>query len=85
MFCTLCNGSAGSFNADGDHNLCAVLAKHGMPTPSLGDRCAPCNGSGTTGKGPGPFLDLRMGDRAIARSIAATFPPCEDCRGTGVA
>ena len=32
---TLCGGLGGSFNTTGAHNLCAVRAKHGEPTPRI--------------------------------------------------
>jgi|TARA_R110000824_G_scaffold130097_2_gene291758 hypothetical protein len=33
--CTLCGGFGGSFNTTGAHIRCAVLAKHGEPTPRI--------------------------------------------------
>ena len=44
--CTLCGGSAGNFNADGAHNVCAARARLGLATPSLGAKCPECGGSG---------------------------------------
>ena len=80
--CRLCGGTAGRLNETDAHNLCDALAARGMPTPSLGMRCATCHGSGTTGRG-GVFLSFDLGPAAIARSIAAQFPPCQSCAGKG--
>lgn len=79
--CNLCGGTAGQL-LDGAHCLCTARAALSQPTPSLGDRCPACNGSGTTGRG-GVFLDFSLGPQRIARSIAAQFPPCQQCAGTG--
>ena len=81
--CTLCQGTAGSL-IDGTHALCAVRAKHGRPTPTLGMRCETCGGNGVKpGFRGGVFLDLDLGPALIRRSIAAQFPPCVDCKGKG--
>ena len=77
--CNLCGGNAGGL-IDGAHALCRERAKHGLPTPSLGTRCSTCNGSGTLGRG-GVMLSFDLGPAAIARSIAAQFPPCPTCEG----
>ena len=79
--CSLCGGSAGRL-LNGAHCLCAARAAHGQPTPSLGDRCPNCHGSGTLGKG-GVMLDFAHGPAVIARSLRAQFPPCQHCAGTG--
>jgi len=79
--CTLCGGNAGQL-IEGAHALCFARAGHGLPTPSLGERCALCHGSGTTGRG-GVMLDLGLGPATIARSLAAQFPPCPVCDGRG--
>jgi len=79
--CALCGGTAGQL-FDGAHVLCRALADHGVPTPSLGNRCKECNGSGTRGRG-GVMLDFGLGPAAIKRSIDAQFPPCATCAGTG--
>ena len=80
--CRLCGGTAGRF-IDGAHALCTALAKEGMPTPSLGDRCPTCRGSGVTGQG-GVMLSFELGPAAIAKSIAAQFPSCRTCGGSGI-
>lgn len=82
MRCQLCGGNAGQLNEQGVHNLCAARSSHGLPTPNLGERCARCNGAGTTGKG-GVMLSFDEGPSAIARSIRAQFPPCANCNGRG--
>lgn len=79
--CPLCGGTAGRLPG-GRHNLCAARAELGSPTPNLGTRCPTCNGSGTTGKGGVPVF-FASGPAAIARSIAAQFPSCLACRGSG--
>lgn len=80
--CKFCGGTAGRL-LNGAHCLCTARAAAGVATPSLGDRCQTCNGSGATGKG-GVFLDLTLGPAMIARSLTAQFPPCKQCSGTGV-
>jgi hypothetical protein len=81
--CTLCGGSAGRLNRNGEHELCRAFSVRGMPTPSLGDMCAVCGGAGTTGKG-GAMLFFSLGPAAIRKSIDAQFPPCPCCGGSGV-
>ena len=81
--CRLCGGTAGRM-IDGAHALCAALAKEGIPTPHLGDRCPACQGSGVTGQG-GVMLSCELGPTAIAESIAAQFPSCRTCGGSGIA
>ena len=79
--CKLCGGDAGQLSPNGSHYLCEARAAHGQPTPSLGRRCRTCNGSGVKPRfRGGVVLDLGHGPATIARSIAAQFPPCEDCR-----
>ena len=80
--CTICGGNAGRLAPEGYHYFCAALQARGLPTPSLGTRCENCNGSGTCGKG-GALLSFDLGPAAIARSIAAQFPPCPACAGKG--
>lgn len=79
--CTLCGGNAGQV-IDGGHNSCKARAALNLPTPCLGDTCVACNGAGTQGKG-GVMLSFDSGPAAIARSIAAQFPPCPSCAGKG--
>jgi len=82
--CKYCGGSAGSFNPTGSHYLCEARAASGGPTPSLGNRCPTCNGSGVRpGFKGGVMLSLDEGPARIARSIAAQFPPCQTCSGSG--
>lgn len=86
--CTICGGTAGSFNEEGSHNLCRARARHGGPVPSLGDKCSKCHGSKHASKlkpgQAGPCLDGNLGPAAHARAINALFPPCTHCGGTGV-
>lgn len=79
--CFLCGGNAGQL-PEGRHNFCAARADLGLPTPNLGERCECCGGSGTLGRG-GVMLDFDHGPAAIARSVAAQFPPCKTCNGRG--
>jgi len=81
--CRLCGGTAGRM-VDGAHALCTALAGAGMPTPHLGDRCPTCRGSGVIGQG-GVMLSCELGPAAIAESIAAQFPSCRTCGGSGIA
>ena len=80
-YCSICGGSAGQL-LNGAHCLCTARQVHGMATPSLGDKCPRCNGSGTLGRG-GVMLGFDLGPAAIARSIKAQFPPCQECGGKG--
>ena len=82
--CKLCGGNVGNLNENGVHNLCEARAKLGLLTPSLGDRCLTCEGRKTLGTG-GVFLSLSLGPSDIKKSIDAQFPPCPDCKGTGIA
>lgn len=78
--CKHCGGTAGTFSPEGSHYLCQERAKHGLATPSLGNRCPTCNGSGVKpGFKGGVMLGFDLGPAAIARSIKAQFPPCPDC------
>jgi hypothetical protein len=45
--CKRCGGDAGTL-IDGEHTLCAALARRGLPTPSLGSRCYECADVGRT-------------------------------------
>jgi hypothetical protein len=83
MTCNICGGFAQKLPEHGAHNLCAARLERGLPTPSLGRQCPDCSGAGTTGTG-GVMLFLDLGPAAIARSIAAQFPPCQQCAGRGV-
>ena len=81
--CSLCGGTAGR-KLDGAHALCTELAKLGRPTPSLGDRCDACHGSGHKPlTAAGPMLDFNLGPAKIARAINAWANPCPACHGTG--
>lgn len=84
--CRLCGGTAGTLSPRSSHYLCEARHAHGAPTPNLGDKCEHCLGSGVQ---PGPhggvMLALDLGPAAIARSIKAQYPPCEACRGSGIA
>ncbi len=83
--CKLCGGTAGTLSPKGAHYLCEARAAYGVPTPCLGQRCETCNGSGVKpGFRGGVMLDLDLGPARIARSIAAQFPACEPCAGTGI-
>ena len=44
-----CNGVDPSVQA---HRLCHVRAKHGYPTPPLGQRCPACDGTGLRPNAP---------------------------------
>jgi hypothetical protein len=80
--CKLCGGTAGQLNERGEHNLCTARAARGLATPSLGNCCEACHGSGTQGRG-GVMLSFDCGPATIARSIQAQFPPCPNCKGSG--
>lgn len=75
--CRHCGGNAGCF-FDGGHALCNARAKRGGPTPSLGDRCSCCKGTGghpRSAVGPiNPNQD----------TIERWCPGCTTCRATGV-
>ncbi len=75
--CRLCNGNAGSLSPDGAHYLCEALKAQGMPTPSLGDFCNRCNGTGRHGRRDTVLYNPRQSE------IDAAFPPCGNCGGTG--
>lgn len=79
--CAICGGTAGSFNpATHAHYLCEARKTIGAPTPSLGNRCPSCNGTGIrAGFKGGVMLSLEEGPARIKRSIEAQFPPCPDC------
>lgn len=83
--CRICGGWARTLPDSGAHNLCIELQKRGLPTPSLGDRCDRCDGSGHLGrKGAGAMLGFDLGPAKISQAIAATFPTCPACRGSGI-
>ena len=85
--CSICNGSVGSGSEEHNaHWLCVENQKRGLATPSMGEACPDCSGSGhkcANDKGAGPMLFLDVGPAAIKRSIEAVFPPCTSCDGTG--
>ena len=81
--CTLCGGNTGRLSDNGAHCLCEARHHHGQPTPSLGNRCAACRGAKSLGRG-GIMLGFDLSAAEIARSIAAQFPPCPACNGTGL-
>ncbi len=77
LVCKLCGGTSGA-HFDGAHALCAARAKHGRPTPTLGDACACCNGSGCHPRSAvGP---INPNQDAIDRWA----PACVTCQGSGV-
>ncbi len=76
--CRLCGGNAGRLNDRGEHNLCVALARLGQATPSLGIRCAECNGIGCKPRSVvGPVNPSQ-------KTVDAWAPRCLRCGGTGV-
>jgi len=81
--CNICGGWARKLPEHGAHNLCLERQKRGLATPSLGDMCDECGGSGHRGEGGGVMLSFDLGPAVIARSIDAQFPVCPKCEGRG--
>ena len=81
--CEVCGGNAGRLS-NGRHELCAARQARGLATPSLGDRCAECAGSGHLPRPQtGLMLPLDLGPRRIRDAIEAWAPTCSACGGTG--
>lgn len=60
-----------------EHNVCRELERLGLPTPSLGDDCAACNGHGRIPRSPvGPMNPSQ-------RALDAWAPICGRCHGDG--
>ncbi len=79
--CVICGGWARQLPPHGAHNLCVARRNLGQPTPSLGEKCTTCNGTGHLGTAQSTaLLDFRLGPAAISRAIAAVFPTCPDCK-----
>lgn len=83
LTCSVCGGDANQrvLVLVGAHYLCLERAKHALPTPAMNE-CQACHGHGTQGTGGVPLF-FSLGPATIARSIAAQFPPCPVCHGTG--
>ena len=83
--CSICGGNAGNVTrTQGRHELCAARQRHGLPTPSLGERCPKCQGRGWWRATPVPaILPVYFSPADDARGIAAIFPPCSECGGKG--
>ncbi len=79
--CPLCGGNAGRFIPEGGHELCKALAARGLPTPSLGEKCQACGGSGNQRRDMPRGVLLPM--MPSGREIRLWFPACETCKGTG--
>jgi len=80
--CPICGGSAGRFPPEG-HHLCQARRDRGLLTPSLGNRCRGCDGTGFSQAAKlreGIYLPLNP----TAAELAARFPKCLRCGGTGV-
>lgn len=76
MSCVHCGGTAGTL-VDGAHALCKVRKEFGLATPSLGDRCQCCSGTGRHPRGAvGP---TNPNQDAIERWA----PACVTCAGSG--
>ena len=84
MLCSICGGFARRLPDHGAHNLCAARVERGLPTPSLGNCCPDCDGQGSTGQGGVPLFLDHLSPGEIARSIAAQFPACVTCAGSGI-
>ena len=80
MACQLCGSDMGTFNVNGNHNLCQALASHDMPTPSLGTRCPTCDGTGTK-----PFANASIGMTQQQLTAWEAAITCKDCNGSGKA
>lgn len=77
--CPICGGNAGRI-PEGGHYLCQARKRHGQPTPSLGERCTLCGGSGMQRRNlTGAILPMIPSGESIRR----WFPPCEACHGKG--
>lgn len=73
--CRLCGGRLMDPRLD-EHALCAVRARRGAPTPSLGDPCTQCGGVGCLPRSKvGPVNPNQ-------RAIEAWAPTCDRCHGT---
>lgn len=81
MYCQICGGNAGRLNTNNAHNLCEARKNAGLATPSLGDRCRQCNGSGIKPTANGLMLGFDLGPQKIAKAMEAI--KCETCEGKG--
>lgn len=74
--CQYCGGTAGIITPEVPyHFLCEARAGHGLPTPSLGDQCPDCGGSGVT-----PITPM------VYMANVSTMPKpktCHTCKGKG--
>jgi len=82
--CKHCGGTAGTLFS-GSHAICRRRAKRGKPTPSFGDLCPDCNGTGYASKQrpdwSGVCIPAELGPIATKRAIDALFPRCPTCKG----
>jgi hypothetical protein len=78
--CPLCGGNSGTIPEAG-HHLCQALHARGLPTPSLGERCECCNGTGNERRSlpRGILLPLNP----TPKQIRLWFPACKACDGKG--
>ncbi|HEY4395971.1 MAG TPA: hypothetical protein VGP64_18030 [Polyangia bacterium] len=75
--CGLCGGNAGKLVAGRAHVLCSALAMRGMPTPSLGDACSCCNGTGGHPRSAVGPVDPNQDQ------VERWCPGCTTCGATG--
>jgi hypothetical protein len=79
--CPICGGSAGRVIPAEGHHLCQALKRLGMSTPSLGENCGACGGSGVKRRQlPAGIL---LPTLPTGHEIKLWFPPCEACGGKG--
>jgi len=78
--CPICGGNAGQV-PPGGHYLCQARKRLGQPTPSLGERCPDCKGSGTPRRAMPAGVALPM--LPTGNEIRRWFPKCPTCEGKG--
>jgi len=75
--CRICGGTAGD-DRQVAHSLCMTRVDLGEPTPSLGNACPCCGGSGNHPNAE--LASINGGQDAIERHWA---PACRTCSGSG--
>jgi len=85
--CDLCGGTRGRLPANGRHVLCDQRRQAGLPTPCIGHRCLPCDGSGVvTAPTPARYGDMRHISEVLDGFVEALLSspvPCPCCNGAG--
>lgn len=74
--CSVCGGTAGD-GRQAAHALCIVRRDRGMVTPSLGDACPCCKGSGCHPRSAAGPINPNQD------TVERWAPACQTCKGSG--